>query len=113
MFEHFLAFMVVGFLAQLVDGALGMGFGVISSSILLAQGVPPALASASVNAAKLPTTGTAVPSRAPTVTRQENVAIRVIFRRSSSRNIHRSAVIFDQLRCGQSSMLNVPRTVHF
>jgi uncharacterized protein len=51
--------MVVGFFAQLVDGALGMGFGIISSSILLAQGIPPALASASVNAAKLPTTGTA------------------------------------------------------
>jgi uncharacterized membrane protein YfcA len=57
--NDFLAFMVVGFFAQLVDGALGMGFGVISSSILLAQGIPPALASASVNAAKLPTTGTA------------------------------------------------------
>ena len=56
--------MLVGFLAQLVDGALGMGFGVISSSILLAQGVPPALASASVNAAKLPTTGTAALSHA-------------------------------------------------
>ena len=55
----FLAFMFVGFLAQLVDGALGMGVGVISSSILLAQGIPPALASASVNAAKLPTTSTA------------------------------------------------------
>jgi uncharacterized membrane protein YfcA len=62
--SDFLAFMVVGFLAQLVDGALGMGFGVISSSILLAQGVPPALASASVNAAKLPTTGTAALSHA-------------------------------------------------
>ncbi len=57
--QDFLAFGLVGFLAQLIDGALGMGFGVISSSILLAQGVPPALASASVNAAKLPTTGTA------------------------------------------------------
>jgi hypothetical protein len=55
----FWAFALVGFFAQLVDGALGMGFGVISSSVLLAQGVPPALASASVNAAKLPTTGTA------------------------------------------------------
>ena len=64
MLSDFLAFMVVGFLAQLVDGALGMGFGVISSSILLAQGVPPALASASVNAAKLPTTGTAALSHA-------------------------------------------------
>jgi uncharacterized protein len=57
--HDFLAFILVGFLAQLIDGTLGMGFGVISSSILLAQGVPPALASASVNAAKLPTTGTA------------------------------------------------------
>jgi uncharacterized protein len=56
---EFWAFALVGFFAQLVDGALGMGFGVISASILLAQGVPPALASASVNAAKLPTTGTA------------------------------------------------------
>jgi uncharacterized membrane protein YfcA len=62
--SDFVAFMLVGFLAQLVDGALGMGFGVISSSILLAHGVPPALASASVNAAKLPTTGTAALSHA-------------------------------------------------
>lgn len=57
--HEFWAFALVGFFAQLVDGALGMGFGVISASVLLAQGVPPALASASVNAAKLPTTGTA------------------------------------------------------
>ena len=57
--HDFWAFALVGFFAQLVDGALGMGFGVISASVLLAQGVPPALASASVNAAKLPTTGTA------------------------------------------------------
>ena len=57
--SEFWTFALVGFLAQLVDGALGMGFGIISSSVLLAQGVPPALASASVNAAKLPTTFTA------------------------------------------------------
>ena len=55
----FWTFALVGFLAQLVDGTLGMGFGIISSSVLLAQGIPPALASASVNAAKLPTTLTA------------------------------------------------------
>ncbi|MCV2882685.1 sulfite exporter TauE/SafE family protein [Actibacterium sp. XHP0104] len=47
--------MAVGFFAQLADGALGMGFGFISSTILLGQGVAPALVSASVNAAKLPT----------------------------------------------------------
>ncbi len=57
--SEFWSFALVGFLAQLVDGTLGMGFGVISSSVLLAQGIHPALASASVNAAKLPTTFTA------------------------------------------------------
>lgn len=60
--DDFLVFALVGFFAQIIDGSLGMGFGVISSSLLLAQGVPPALASASVNAAKLPTTGTAAAS---------------------------------------------------
>jgi uncharacterized membrane protein YfcA len=57
--DAFWTFALVGFIAQLIDGALGMGFGVISSSILLGQGVAPALVSASVNAAKIPTTGTA------------------------------------------------------
>ncbi len=58
----FFIFAVVGFFAQIVDGALGMGFGVISSALLLSQGVPPALVSASVNAAKLPTSGTSAVS---------------------------------------------------
>jgi uncharacterized membrane protein YfcA len=57
--DTFLDFALVGFIAQLVDGSLGMGFGVISSAVLLAQGVPPPLVSASVNAAKMPTGGTA------------------------------------------------------
>lgn len=52
----FLAFALVGFLAQLIDGALGMGYGVISSVMLLASGVPPSHTSASVHAAKLFTT---------------------------------------------------------
>lgn len=60
--SEFWAFAGVGFVAQLIDGTLGMGFGIISSSVLLAQGVPPALASASVNAAKIPTTATAAVS---------------------------------------------------
>jgi uncharacterized membrane protein YfcA len=54
--EMFVLFLVVGFLAQLVDGALGMAYGVVSSSVLLAFGVPPAAASASVHAAELFTT---------------------------------------------------------
>jgi uncharacterized protein len=60
--DTFWEFAVVGFFAQLVDGSLGMGFGVISSAVLLAQGVPPPLVSASVNAAKLPTGATAAVS---------------------------------------------------
>lgn len=60
--NNFWEFATVGFLAQLVDGSLGMGFGVISSAVLLSQGVPPPLVSASVNAAKLPTGGTAAAS---------------------------------------------------
>jgi uncharacterized protein len=55
----FWTFALVGFLAQLIDGTLGLGFGIISASVLLGQGVHPALVSASVNAAKIPTTGTA------------------------------------------------------
>ncbi|RYG56726.1 sulfite exporter TauE/SafE family protein, partial [bacterium] len=42
---------LVGFLAQLVDGALGMAYGVTSTSLLLLTGVAPAAASASVHLA--------------------------------------------------------------
>jgi uncharacterized membrane protein YfcA len=52
----FVLFLVVGFLAQAVDGALGMAYGVISSTTLLAFGVSPAHASAAVHAAELFTT---------------------------------------------------------
>ena len=52
-----LTYALVGFVAQLVDGALGMAFGVISTSVLLFMGVPPAAASASVHAAEVVTTG--------------------------------------------------------
>jgi uncharacterized membrane protein YfcA len=43
-------------MAQMVDGTLGMGFGVTSATILLLMGVAPAAASAATHAAKLPTT---------------------------------------------------------
>ncbi len=53
-----LPFIAVGFLAQLVDGALGMAFGVISSTVMVALlGVPPAHASAGVHFAEVFTTG--------------------------------------------------------
>ena len=54
--QEFLLFAVVGFLAQAVDGALGMAYGVISSTTLLAFGVPPAHASAAVHGAEMFTT---------------------------------------------------------
>lgn len=54
--DTFFMFLLVGILAQSVDGALGMAYGVISSSVLLALGVPPATASASVHAAEVFTT---------------------------------------------------------
>ncbi len=57
MTEEAVIFIFVGFLAQMVDGALGMAFGVISSSVMLAMGVSPAIASASVHAAEVVTTG--------------------------------------------------------
>jgi uncharacterized membrane protein YfcA len=47
----------MGVLAQLVDGALGMAYGLVSSSILLAMGLPPAVASATVHTAEVVTTG--------------------------------------------------------
>lgn len=59
-----LLFAGVGFLAQIVDGALGMAYGVISSTVLLAFGVPPAMASASVHAAEVFTTAASAGSHA-------------------------------------------------
>lgn len=46
---------IAGFAAAFVDGALGMGFGPTSSSILLSSGVSPAAVSATVNLAKVAT----------------------------------------------------------
>ena len=51
-----LIFMAVGFAAQLVDGALGMAYGQISSTLLISLGVPPAAASAGVHTAETFTT---------------------------------------------------------
>jgi uncharacterized membrane protein YfcA len=47
-----LPFILIGFVAQLIDGALGMAFGVISNTLLISLGVPPAAASASVHVIK-------------------------------------------------------------
>lgn len=50
-------FILIGLGAQLVDGALGMAFGLVSSSVMLAMGIPPAQASAAIHTAEVFTTG--------------------------------------------------------
>lgn len=56
MWDDLLLYVAVGFAAQLVDGAIGMAYGVTASSVLLGAGVPPATASACVHAAEMFTT---------------------------------------------------------
>ena len=62
--SEFFWFVLIGLGAQLVDGALGMAFGLICSSILLSMGLPPAAVSASVHAAEVVTTGVSGASHA-------------------------------------------------
>ncbi len=52
-----LPFIAVGFAAQLIDGALGMAFGTISSTLLISLGVAPRAASAGVHLGECFTTG--------------------------------------------------------
>lgn len=55
--ETFFWFLLAGFVAQIVDGALGMAYGVTSNSILLSFGLSPKLASTAVHTAEVFTTG--------------------------------------------------------
>lgn len=55
--SDFALYLLVGLGAQLVDGALGMAYGVTCTSFLLSLGVPPAVSSASVHVAEMFTTG--------------------------------------------------------
>jgi hypothetical protein len=48
---------LTGFLAQMVDGSLGMGYGTISTTFLLANGVNPAIVSSRVHAARVFSSG--------------------------------------------------------
>jgi uncharacterized membrane protein YfcA len=52
----------IGFCAQLIDGALGMAFGVISTSAMLTMGLPPAQASAIAHTAEIFTTAASASS---------------------------------------------------
>jgi uncharacterized membrane protein YfcA len=53
--RSFIVLAIVGLAAQLVDGSLGMAYGVTSTTLLLAVGISPALASASVHIAEVGT----------------------------------------------------------
>jgi uncharacterized protein len=54
--KKFIIFAFIGFLAQLIDGSLGMAYGVTSTSLLLTFGVVPVVASSSVHLAEVVTT---------------------------------------------------------
>jgi len=54
----------VGFIAQLIDGCIGMGYGISASSILATMGIPPAVTSATVHAAETVTAGVSSASHA-------------------------------------------------
>ena len=71
-----LPFIAIGFVAQLVDGALGMAFGVIANTALLWLGIPPALATSYVHVIKVFTGGVSGISHIV----QRNVDWRLFFR---------------------------------
>lgn len=54
--KKLIVFAFIGLLSQLIDGSLGMAYGVTSTSLLLAFGITPAVASASVHLAEVVTT---------------------------------------------------------
>lgn len=55
--SEFLFFVMAGFLAQMIDGALGMAYGVSASTFLMSIGVPPAAASGSIHTSEIFTSG--------------------------------------------------------
>jgi len=55
--NEIILFAFIGFIAQLVNGSLGMAYGMISMSCLLAFGVPPLMANATVQVTKMFTSG--------------------------------------------------------
>lgn len=55
--HSFLIMLLTGFMAQMVDGSLGMGYGTISTTFLLANGVSPAVVSSRVHSARVFSSG--------------------------------------------------------
>ena len=62
MITEFMLLLGIGFVAQLVDGALGMAYGVLSNAAMLTMGLQPAQASALVHTAEIFTTGASAAS---------------------------------------------------
>jgi uncharacterized membrane protein YfcA len=62
MTPDFFMLFAIGFLAQIIDGALGMAFGVVSNAAMLSIGIAPAQASALVHTAEIFTTGASAAS---------------------------------------------------
>src|SRR5499425_3521103 len=62
MTTEFVLLLAIGFVAQLVDGTLGMAYGVLTNAALLIMGLPPAQASALVHTAEVFTTGASAAS---------------------------------------------------
>jgi uncharacterized membrane protein YfcA len=62
--QQFLWLIPVGFFAQMVDGCVGMGYGISASSILATLGIPPLITSATVHAAEVVTAGISSASHA-------------------------------------------------
>ena len=56
-YSQLLTFIGVGLLAQMVDGGIGMGYGIFSNSVLLSLGIPPSISSGAVHTAEVFTTG--------------------------------------------------------
>ena len=56
-YSSLIIFILIGFVAQMIDGGIGMGFGITSNTVLIGFGVPPLAASASVHTAGIFTTG--------------------------------------------------------
>jgi uncharacterized membrane protein YfcA len=59
---EFVLLLAIGFVAQLVDGTLGMAYGVLANAAMLTMGLPPAQASALIHTAEIFTTGASASS---------------------------------------------------
>ncbi|HEY9560979.1 MAG TPA: sulfite exporter TauE/SafE family protein [Anseongella sp.] len=75
----FFLFMSAGFVAQVIDGALGMAYGVSCTTLLLNFGLPPKMASASVHTAEIFTTGVSGLSHLKFKNIDKRLFVRIVF----------------------------------